>query len=51
MKAIEASANPIHHRAIIVVAHDHRPIGADLPLMIAGGITAKVYQITLTEGV
>ena len=31
----------------MVVAHDHRPIGADLPLMQAGGVDAKVYQIAL----
>ncbi len=37
----------IHREAIVVVAHDHRPIGPDLPLMRAGGVDAKVYQIAL----
>lgn len=36
----------IHRDAIVVVDHDHRPIGPDLPLMVAGGVTAKVYQVT-----
>ncbi len=36
----------IHDDAIVVVDHDHRPIGSDLPLMVAGGVTAKVYQVT-----
>ncbi|MCZ6678129.1 MAG: membrane dipeptidase [Candidatus Poribacteria bacterium] len=43
----QAFADSIHERSILTVIHDHRPIGADLPLMIAGGVTAKVYQITL----
>lgn len=37
----------IHRHATIVVDHDHRPIGPDLPFMVAGGVTAKVYQVTL----
>ena len=40
-------AERIHRDAIVVVDHDHRPIAADLPLMLAGGVTAKVYQVTL----
>lgn len=40
-------ANQIHRRAVVIVDHDHRPIGPDLPLMLAGGVTAKVYQVTL----
>lgn len=44
---MESVANAIHRRATVVVVHDHRPIGEDLPLMVEGGVTAKVYQITL----
>ena len=44
---MESAADGIHRRAIVVVAHDHRPIGQDLLLMAEGGVTAKVYQITL----
>ena len=40
-------ADRIHRDAIVVVDHDHRPIGPDLPLMAAGGVTAKVYSGTL----
>ena len=43
----ESSEAERHHRdAIVVVDHDHRPIGPDLPLMLAGGVTAKVFQVT-----
>ena len=37
----------IHLSAILVVAHDHRPIAADIPSMRAGGVTAKLYQFAL----
>lgn len=37
----------IHRRAVVAVVHDHRPIVEDLELMRAGGVTAKVYQVTL----
>ena len=40
-------AADLHDRATVVVVHDHRPLGPDLPLMRAGGVTAKVYQATL----
>lgn len=35
----------LHQRSPVIVMHDHRPIAEDLPLMRAGGVTAKVYQI------
>jgi membrane dipeptidase len=35
----------IHREATVVVDHDHRPIGPDLPLMLTGGVTAKVFQV------
>ena len=41
------NADRIHQRSIVIVDHDHRPIGPDLAAMRAGGVTAKVYQITL----
>ena len=47
MSESNRSAEQIHREAIVVVDHDHRPIGPDLPLMQAGGVTAKVYQVTL----
>jgi membrane dipeptidase len=47
MEAIEVGADSIHRDSTVAVIHDHRPISADLPLMIAGGVTAKVYQVTL----
>jgi membrane dipeptidase len=48
---MESAADAIHRRAIVVVAHDHRPIGQDLLLMTEGGVTAKVYQISLDVNV
>ena len=47
MEYTEATADRIHKSAVVVVDHDHRPIGPDIPLMRAGGVTAKVYQVTL----
>ena len=47
MQDTEATADRIHKSAVVVVDHDHRPIGPDIPLMRAGGVTAKVYQVTL----
>lgn len=41
------SAIELHRRSLIAITHDHRPIAEDLPLMAAGGVTAKVYQVTL----
>lgn len=49
MEAIEVGADSIHRDSTVAVIHDHRAISADLPLMIAGGVTARVYQATLDE--
>jgi membrane dipeptidase len=38
-------AAALHARAVVVAIHDHNPIGPDLPLMRAGGVTAKLYQV------
>ena len=46
MSSPTEQAERIHRDAIVMVVHDHRPIGSDLPLMLEGGVTAKVYQIT-----
>ncbi|MEE2709338.1 MAG: membrane dipeptidase [Gemmatimonadota bacterium] len=42
-----SEADQIHKRATVVIDHDHRPIGTDIPLMKTGGVTAKVYQVSL----
>ena len=41
------NAMQLHRSSIVAVTHDHRPIAEDLPLMIAGGVTSKVFQVTL----
>ena len=41
------TAAHIHRGSIVIVDHDHRPIGPDLIPMRTGGVSAKVYQITL----
>lgn len=38
-------ARRLHERSTVIVIHDHRPIAPDVPLMLAGGVTAKLYQI------
>jgi len=35
----------LHRDSIVVVLHDHNPIGPDVARMRAGGVTAKVYQV------
>ncbi len=47
MEETATTADHIHRRSIVIVDHDHRPIGPDLAPMRAGGVTAKVYQVTL----
>lgn len=42
---IEKRARAVHQRSTVLVMHDHHPIAEDVPLMLAGGVTAKVYQI------
>jgi len=38
-------ARRLHRESVVVVIHDHNPVGPDIPLMLAGGVTAKVFQI------
>jgi membrane dipeptidase len=45
--SITPEARQLHEDSIVVVLHDHRPIAADVPLMRQGGVTAKVFQVTL----
>lgn len=44
---ISLKAKKVHDEAAVFVLHDHRPIASDVPLMQQGGVTAKVYQVTL----
>lgn len=37
----------IHNKSIIIVMHDHRPIAADIPKMLKGAVTAKVFNFAL----
>ena len=41
----EKKVSDLHRRSTVIVIHDHRPIAADVPLMLAGGVTAKVYLL------
>jgi membrane dipeptidase len=40
-----ARARTLHQRSIVTVIHDHNTIAPDVPRMLAGGVTAKVYQV------
>jgi membrane dipeptidase len=42
---IAKRARELHQKSTVVVIHDHRPIQADVASMLAGGVTAKVFQI------
>ena len=43
----EPKHEQLHRDSLVMVAHDHRPISSDLQAMQAGGVTAKVFQVTL----
>jgi membrane dipeptidase len=45
--AVGDRAHALHKDSIVVVMHDHNPIGPDVPLMRSGGVTAKVYQLAV----
>ena len=47
MNTNQATAKSIHQDSLVMITHDHRPVGPDLSLMRDGGVTAKVYQVTL----
>src|SRR5688572_28553090 len=42
---VKDRAGELHRKSTVIVIHDHRPIAPDVPLMLAGGVTAKVYQV------
>ena len=43
--ALRKRAEDLHRENIVILDHDHNPISRDVPLMLAGGVTAKVYQL------
>jgi len=44
---VRKRAERLHREGVVVVIHDHNPIEPDIAKMLAGGVTAKVYQIGL----
>ena len=40
-------ARRLHRESIVVVIHDHNPVAPDIPQMLSGGVTCKVFQIGL----
>ncbi|HZW35093.1 MAG TPA: membrane dipeptidase [Isosphaeraceae bacterium] len=44
-EAFRDRARALHRRSLVIAIHDHNPIGPDVPRMLAGGVTAKVYQL------
>jgi membrane dipeptidase len=38
-------AAAVHKDSTVVVIHDHRPITPDVPIMLSGGVTCKVFQV------
>ena len=44
---VRERARRLHRESVVVVIHDHNPIVPDIPLMLSGGVTCKVYQIGL----
>ncbi len=46
-RKIAQQALDIHHRYPAILIHDHNPVAPDVPKMLAGGVTGKVYQFAL----
>jgi len=38
-------AMELHRQNVVWVIHDHRPIAPDVPLMLEGGVTGKIYNL------
>jgi membrane dipeptidase len=45
--AQQSRAERLHRESVVVVIHDHNPIVPDVAPMLAGGVTAKVYQLLI----
>jgi len=46
-RRIAVAAWDLQRRHPVVVMHDHNPVPEDMPKMLAGGVTGKVYQFGL----
>ncbi len=44
-KPLRQRAMQLHRENVVWVIHDHRPIAPDIPLMLAGGVTGKIYNL------
>ncbi len=44
-EAFRHRARELHRQSLVIAIHDHNPIAADVPKMLAGGVTAKVYEL------
>jgi membrane dipeptidase len=44
-EAFRSRARALHRASLVIAIHDHNPIASDVPKMLAGGTTAKVYQL------
>ena len=43
--SLRQRAMQLHRENVVWVIHDHRPIAPDIPLMLAGGVTGKIYNL------
>ena len=44
-EAFRRRARELHRESVVIAIHDHNPIAAGVPKMLAGGVTAKVYEL------
>ena len=42
---LRKQAMQLHRQNVVWVIHDHRPIAPDVPLMLEGGVTGKIYNL------
>lgn len=45
--ALRQRALQLHRENVVWVIHDHRPIAPDVPLMLKGSVTGKIYNLGL----
>ena len=45
--ALRQRALQLHREHVVWVMHDHRPIAPDVPLMLKGSVTGKIYNLGL----
>jgi len=41
------TARRIHGESVVLIMHDHNPLGKEMPAMLRGGVTGLIHQLTV----